>query len=104
MSDPLWLTVCCVAWGTAHLSLLPRIAQYGWAGVVRTPILILILLFLCPDYWMVEERYAFKRIEFGRWVLKIPPKEDGSCAIKHLCKIKVTLFFLLLVLMHQNLP
>ena len=47
------------------------------------------LSFLLADNWAVEERYGFKPLEFGRWELKIPPNDDGSCPIQHLCKLKV---------------
>ncbi|KAK7098391.1 hypothetical protein V1264_002701 [Littorina saxatilis] len=43
------------------------------------------------NQFMVEERYSFKSLEFGRWELKIPPKEDGSCIIPHLCKLKLVM-------------
>lgn len=43
------------------------------------------------NFWMVEDRYAFKKLEFGRWELKIPPNSDGTCVIKHLCKLKLVM-------------
>ena len=47
------------------------------------------LSFLLADKWALEERYGFKPLEFGRWELKIPPNDDGSCPIQHLSKLKV---------------
>ncbi|XP_076450811.1 1,4-alpha-glucan-branching enzyme-like isoform X2 [Babylonia areolata] len=41
--------------------------------------------------WELEDRYQLRRTEFGRWELRIPPSDDGSCPIKHLCKLKLSL-------------
>ncbi|KAL7631237.1 UNVERIFIED_CONTAM: hypothetical protein RMT77_018462 [Armadillidium vulgare] len=35
--------------------------------------------------------HAFKKLEFGKWELTIPPKSDGSCAIPHLSKVKLVI-------------
>ncbi|KAL8568163.1 1,4-alpha-glucan branching enzyme [Nucella lapillus] len=41
--------------------------------------------------WKVEERYRFAAKEYGRWELTIPANDDGSCPIKHLCKLKLVM-------------
>jgi len=33
----------------------------------------------------------FQRMEFGRWELRIPSDHDGSCRVKHLSKMKLTI-------------
>lgn len=35
--------------------------------------------------------HAYERLPFGKWKLKIPVLEDGSCPIKHLSKLKLTI-------------
>ncbi|KAK3753869.1 hypothetical protein RRG08_006256 [Elysia crispata] len=39
--------------------------------------------------WQIEDRCAFRKGEYGRWHLKIPPKPDGSCPIGHQTKLKL---------------
>ncbi|XP_059170657.1 1,4-alpha-glucan-branching enzyme-like [Physella acuta] len=39
--------------------------------------------------WQFEEKYAFKKGDFGRWTLTIPANDDGSCPIKHNSKLKL---------------
>ncbi|KPM10074.1 alpha amylase-like protein [Sarcoptes scabiei] len=47
-------------------------------------------LYLRGDFngWNQTE-YPFKRLDFGKWELIIPPDHDGMPAIKHLSKIKL---------------
>ncbi|GAB0098060.1 1,4-alpha-glucan branching enzyme [Sergentomyia squamirostris] len=47
-------------------------------------------VFLTGDFnnWQWEAT-PYTKLEFGKWELKIPPREDGSCAIRHLSEIKV---------------
>ncbi len=33
--------------------------------------------------------HPFKKLDFGKWRLTIPPGKDGACAVKHLSKIKL---------------
>lgn len=33
--------------------------------------------------------HPYKKLEYGKWELYIPPREDGACAIAHLSEIKV---------------
>ncbi|XP_017040833.1 1,4-alpha-glucan-branching enzyme [Drosophila ficusphila] len=35
------------------------------------------------------ESHPFKKLDFGKWELHLPPNEDGSPAIKHMSEIKV---------------
>lgn len=35
--------------------------------------------------------YAFSSESFGKWSIRIPAKEDGSCRIRHNSKIKLTI-------------
>lgn len=54
-----------------------------------------IFIALLIDNWN-EFEYPFKKLEFGKWELVIPPTSgDGKPVIPHLSKIKVTdlLFF-----------
>ncbi|XP_041365409.1 1,4-alpha-glucan-branching enzyme-like [Gigantopelta aegis] len=48
-------------------------------------------IFLRGDFndWKFEDKYAFKKLDFGKWELKIPPEADGSCPIKHCSKLKL---------------
>ncbi|UYV60113.1 GBE1, partial [Cordylochernes scorpioides] len=43
-----------------------------------------------PDNWD-RVQYRYKKLEFGRWELHIPPNPDGSCPIPHLSKLKVVI-------------
>ena len=36
-----------------------------------------------------KESYPFKKLDYGKWELIIPPLSDGSPAIKHLSKVKL---------------
>lgn len=45
-------------------------------------------LVLCPDGWQWES-HPYKKLEFGKWELNLPPNPDGSCPIKHLSEVKV---------------
>ncbi|XP_060587945.1 1,4-alpha-glucan-branching enzyme-like isoform X2 [Ruditapes philippinarum] len=38
-----------------------------------------------------QMQYKFTKGDFGKWELKIPPKEDGSCPIPHGSKIKLVM-------------
>lgn len=40
------------------------------------------------DNWQWEAT-PFTKLDFGKWELKIPARDDGSCAIQHLSEIKV---------------
>jgi len=33
--------------------------------------------------------HPFKKLEFGRWLIVLPPMHDGKCAISHLEKVKI---------------
>lgn len=43
---------------------------------------------LIADDWN-RENYPYKKLEYGKWELTIPPNSDGTPAIKHLSEIKV---------------
>lgn len=47
-------------------------------------------LYLRGDFneWALES-HPYKKLEFGKWELTIPPLADGSPAIKHLTKVKL---------------
>lgn len=47
-------------------------------------------LYLTGDFnnWNRDE-CAYKKLEFGKWELVIPPNPDGSCKLKHLSKVKL---------------
>lgn len=36
-----------------------------------------------------QTQYPFTRLEFGKWEIKIPPNQDGSCPIPHNSKVKL---------------
>lgn len=33
--------------------------------------------------------HPYTKLDFGKWELKLPPNDDGSCRIKHLSEVKV---------------
>ncbi|RWS04362.1 1:4-alpha-glucan-branching enzyme-like protein [Dinothrombium tinctorium] len=35
--------------------------------------------------------HPYKKLDFGKWELVIPPNEDGSCAIPHMSRLKVVI-------------
>lgn len=35
--------------------------------------------------------FPFKKLEFGKWELKLQPKANGECLIDHLSKIKLVI-------------
>ncbi|XP_067654323.1 1,4-alpha-glucan-branching enzyme-like [Haliotis asinina] len=39
--------------------------------------------------WKIEEKFSFKKLDYGKWELHIPPNPDGSCPIKHLSRLKL---------------
>ncbi|XP_022906638.2 1,4-alpha-glucan-branching enzyme isoform X1 [Onthophagus taurus] len=47
-------------------------------------------LYLTGEFnnWNRDET-KYKKLEFGKWELKLPPNQDGSCPIKHLSELKV---------------
>uniref|UniRef100_A0A915L7E3 Glycosyl hydrolase family 13 catalytic domain-containing protein n=1 Tax=Romanomermis culicivorax TaxID=13658 RepID=A0A915L7E3_ROMCU len=47
-------------------------------------------LYLKGDFngWKQKE-FPYKKLEFGRWELELPPKPDGSCPIDHMSVLKV---------------
>lgn len=47
-------------------------------------------LFLTGDFngWN-RTSHPFKKLDYGKWQLVLPPHEDGSCQIKHLSEIKI---------------
>lgn len=49
-------------------------------------------MFLRGDFngWQ-QTTHPFKKLEFGKWELVIPPRSDGSPAIDHLSKIKLVI-------------
>ncbi|XP_064121951.1 1,4-alpha-glucan-branching enzyme-like [Macrobrachium nipponense] len=49
-------------------------------------------LFLKGDFndWNLTS-HPFKKLDFGKWEITVPPKPDGTCAIPHLSKVKVGL-------------
>ncbi|XP_076470991.1 1,4-alpha-glucan-branching enzyme-like [Babylonia areolata] len=75
---------------------------YDYYGVHRLPDNSIVVrewapgaegVYLKGDFnnWALDEKYAFRPMEFGRWELKIPPNADGSCPIQHLCKLKLVM-------------
>ncbi|BFZ15790.1 hypothetical protein BsWGS_18829 [Bradybaena similaris] len=48
-------------------------------------------MYLRGDFnnWEFDEKYSFRRGDFGRWHLTISPNPDGSCPIKHESKLKL---------------
>lgn len=47
-------------------------------------------VYLTGDFnnWQWEAN-SFTKLEYGKWEIKIPAREDGSCAIQHLSEVKV---------------
>lgn len=47
-------------------------------------------VYLTGDFngWQWES-HPYKKLEFGKWELHIPPNPDGSCPIKHLSEVKL---------------
>lgn len=45
-------------------------------------------LYYASDNW---EKCAlpFKKLDFGKWEITVPPNPDGSCPIPHLSRVKV---------------
>ena len=48
----------------------------------------IISIFILIDNWQWIDT-PYKKLEYGKWELVIPPNSDGTCAIKHLSEIKV---------------
>jgi len=48
----------------------------------------LIYSYIIIDNWN-RENYPYKKLEYGKWELTIPPNSDGTPVIKHLSEIKV---------------
>ncbi|KAK7481499.1 hypothetical protein BaRGS_00027261 [Batillaria attramentaria] len=75
---------------------------YEWYGLHRNPDNSFTMwewapgakgVYLKGDFsdWELFDQFAFKRRDFGRWELHIPPKVDGSPAIQHLSKLKLVM-------------
>ncbi|XP_017302373.1 1,4-alpha-glucan-branching enzyme-like [Diaphorina citri] len=47
-------------------------------------------LYLTGDFnnWNREE-FAYKKLDFGKWELVLPPNPDGSCKLTHLSQVKL---------------
>lgn len=41
------------------------------------------------DHWN-RESHPYKKLEFGKWELVLPPNLDGSPAVSHLSEVKVS--------------
>lgn len=48
-------------------------------------------MFLITDDWK-RTTHPFKKLDFGKWELVIPPNPDGSCPIPHNSNIKVCIY------------
>ncbi|CAC5376344.1 GBE1 [Mytilus coruscus] len=46
-------------------------------------------LYLRGEFTGTKTQYPFTRLEFGKWEIKIPPNQDGSCPIPHNSKLVV---------------
>lgn len=46
-------------------------------------------MFTFSDGWN-RDSHPYRKLEFGKWELILPPKEDGSPAISHLSELKVS--------------
>jgi 1,4-alpha-glucan branching enzyme len=33
--------------------------------------------------------YPLKKLEFGKWELKLPPKSNGDCVVEHMSRLKL---------------
>jgi hypothetical protein len=40
------------------------------------------------DNWN-KTMHPYKKLEYGKWELHLPPNSDGSCVIKHLSEMKI---------------
>jgi 1,4-alpha-glucan branching enzyme len=38
-----------------------------------------------------KHEYPLKKLEFGKWELKLAPKSNGECRIDHLSKLKLVI-------------
>ncbi len=38
-----------------------------------------------------RHQFAFKKLDFGRWEIKLPPNPKGECAIPHMSRIKLVI-------------
>jgi len=47
------------------------------------------LLYIIVDHWN-RESHPYKKLEYGKWELIIPPNSDGSPVINHLSEIKAS--------------
>ncbi|XP_046681961.1 1,4-alpha-glucan-branching enzyme [Homalodisca vitripennis] len=49
-------------------------------------------LFLFGDFNQWNKfAHPYKKLEYGKWELHIPPNEDGSCVMKHLSEVKLVI-------------
>ncbi|RWS27786.1 1:4-alpha-glucan-branching enzyme-like protein [Leptotrombidium deliense] len=48
--------------------------------------------------------HPYKKLDFGKWELTIPPKEDGSCAIAHNSRLKVVILTKVGEMVDRNSP
>lgn len=46
------------------------------------------LILLLLDNWN-KTANSYKKLEYGKWELHLPPLADGSCPIKHLSEVKI---------------
>lgn len=40
------------------------------------------------DNWQWEAN-PFEKLPYGKWEIRVPPRDDGSCAIHHLSEVKI---------------
>lgn len=45
-------------------------------------------LYNYKDNWN-KTATPYKKLEYGKWELNLPPNADGSCPLKHLSEVKI---------------
>lgn len=45
-------------------------------------------MFRCIDNWQ-RTAVPYKKLEYGKWELNLPPNADGSCPLKHNSEVKL---------------
>jgi len=47
-----------------------------------------LFLYNYKDNWN-KTATPYKKLEYGKWELNLPPNADGSCPLKHLSEVKI---------------
>lgn len=88
-------SVRCFEWapGAEALSLVGNFSMFSKLSMLPLVFIVKFRNFL-SDSWNTES-HPYKKLEYGKWELIIPAKEDGSCPIPHNSIVKVNNLVLL---------